>query len=51
MPKIDSIPLSPTVSRIFDAFVKKLETDELDEVHVEALPQADHLHRAFNPNL
>ena len=43
MPKIDSIPLSPTVSRIFDAFVEKPETDELDQAHVEALRQADRL--------
>ena len=31
MPKIDFIPLSPTVSRIFDAFVKKLDSDEIVE--------------------
>jgi len=58
MPKIDSLPLSPTVSRIFDAFVKNLESDELDEAHAEALRQArlrrmrsSLLHHAFNANL
>jgi len=38
MPKIDSIPISPTVSRVFDAFVKHLESDELDEAHLVPAP-------------
>lgn len=56
MLKIDSTSLSPIVLRIFEAVVKKLETDELDQAHVVALRQADplfqfHLHRASNANL
>jgi hypothetical protein len=51
MPKIDSLPLSPTVSRILEAFAKKFKAAEF-----EALRQADHLfqsllHRAFNGDL
>jgi len=50
MPKIDSIPLSPTVSRIFDAFVKKLEHDEIvDAANIAKLREALR-DQKFDPN-
>ena len=50
MPKIDSIPLSPTVSRIFDAFVKELESDEIiDTTNIAKLREAL-LDQKFDPN-